>query len=54
MKLYRFPGENQGKVEEFGRLIGGFSDQIYSRLMAFADAASSDLSGVGGDLAGGP
>lgn len=46
--------KNQGKVEEFGRLIGGFSDQIYSRLMAFADAASSDLSGVGGDLAGGP
>lgn len=46
--------KNQGRVESFGRVIGDFSDDIYSRLMEFADALASDLEGVGGDLANGP
>lgn len=52
--LTKFLVTNRDKVTEFGRTVGGFSQELYGRLMEFASAASRDLSGVGGDLANGP
>ena len=53
-ELTEFLVENRDKVREFGAVVGDFSGELYGKLMNFAEKASSDLSGVGGDLASGP